>query len=56
VKPISNHTEIGGLIAGLALPWALKFTGKFWEVYSQYQLLEQLTAAVGTESGHYKTD
>ncbi len=49
------ESEIIGLAAGLALPWALKFTGKFWDVYSQYQLLDQLTASMTTESGHYQT-
>jgi hypothetical protein len=48
------ESEIIGVVAGLALPWALKFTGKFWDVYSQYQLLDQLTSAIGTEQDHYK--
>jgi hypothetical protein len=48
------ESEIVGLVAGLALPWAMKFTGKFWDVYSQYQLLEQLTDSIGSESGHYR--
>jgi len=48
------ESELMGLAAGLALPWALKFTGKFWDVYSQYQLLDQLTGAIGTEAGHYQ--
>ncbi|HET7186300.1 MAG TPA: hypothetical protein VFI82_16570 [Terriglobales bacterium] len=48
------ESEIIGLAAGLALPWALKFTGKFWDVYSRYQLLDQLTNSIGTESGRYK--
>ncbi len=60
VNPLSARSgaeiesEIIGLAAGLALPWAMKFTGKFWDVYSQYQLLDQLTNLIGTESGHYK--
>jgi hypothetical protein len=48
------ESEIIGLAAGLALPWAMKFTGKFWDVYSQYQLLDQLTNSMATDSGHYK--
>jgi hypothetical protein len=48
------ESEIIGLAAGLALPWAMKFTGKFWDVYSQYQLLDQLTNSIATDSGHYK--
>jgi len=47
------ESEIIGLAAGLALPWALKFTGKFWDVYAQYQLLEQLTSSIGDNTGHY---
>ncbi len=47
------ESEIIGLVAGIGLPWALKFTGKFWDVYSRYQLLEQLTNGIGSESGHY---
>ncbi len=48
------ESEILGLAAGLVFPWALKFTGKFWDVYSQYQLLDQLTTSIGTDTGHYK--
>jgi hypothetical protein len=48
------ESEVIGLVAGLVIPWALKFTGKFWDVYSQYQLFDQLTNAIGTETGHYK--
>ncbi len=48
------ESEIVGLVTGLALPWAMKFTGKFWDVYSQYELLEQLTNSIGSDSGHYK--
>ncbi len=50
------ESEVIGLIAGLAVPWALKFTGKFWDVYSQYQLFDQLTNAIGTDTGHYKVN
>jgi hypothetical protein len=48
------ESEIVGLIAGVALPKALKFTGKFWDIYSQYGLLDQLTQAIGSETGHYQ--
>jgi hypothetical protein len=57
VSPTSGsqiQSEIIGLIAGVALPWALKFTGKFWDIYAQYQLLDQLAATIGSDSGHYR--
>ncbi len=46
-------TEIIGLAAGLGVPLALKLTGKFWDVYGRYHILEHLTDGIGSESGHY---
>lgn len=47
------ESEIIGLATSLALPYALKFTGKFWDIYPQYHVLEQLTEGIGSSSGHY---
>jgi len=43
---------IVGLAAGAAFPYALKYTGKFWEIHRQYHLLNQLAAGIGSER-HY---
>lgn len=47
------ESDIIGLLSGVALPLALKFTGKFWDVYPQYHVLEQLTKDIGTGAGQY---
>ena len=47
------ESEIIGLAANLAMPYALKFTGMFWDVHGQYHILEQLAEGVGASSGHY---
>lgn len=47
------ESEIIGLAANLATPFALKFTGMFWDVHGQYHILEQLTQDIGSNSGHY---
>lgn len=44
---------IVGLGARAAFPWALKYTGKFWEVHKQYGILQALAAGFGSASGHY---
>lgn len=46
-------SEIIGIAASLLMPFALKFTGMFWDVHSQYHILENLTEGIGTSSGHY---
>jgi hypothetical protein len=43
---------IEGLAVGAAFPYALKYTGKFWEVHNQYHLLEHLASGIGS-GGHY---
>jgi hypothetical protein len=43
---------IVGLAAGAAFPYALKYTGKFWEIHGQYHLLDHLAAGIGS-AGHY---
>ena len=47
------ESDIIGLLSGVALPFALKFTGKFWDVYPQYHILEQLTKGMGSAAGRY---
>ncbi len=46
-------STIIGLGARVAFPWALKFTGKFWEVHKQYGILQALSQGIGSASGHY---
>jgi hypothetical protein len=47
------QSEIAGLAANLLMPFALKFTGMFWDVHGQYHILEGLAQNIGTNSGHY---
>jgi hypothetical protein len=47
------ESEIIGLAANLAMPFALKFTGMFWDVHGRYHILERLAENIGTSSGHY---
>lgn len=42
-----------GLAATFLTPIALKFTGMFWDVHSQYHILENLAAGIGSSSGRY---
>ena len=46
--------EIIGLAANLATPYALKFTGMFWDVHTQYHVLERLAQEIGSGTGHYR--
>jgi len=43
---------IAGLAAGAAFPYALKYTGKFWEIHRQYHLLDHLASGIGA-ARHY---
>lgn len=47
------ESEIVGLAANLLTPFALKFTGMFWDVHSQYHILANLTQDLGSGNGHY---
>lgn len=49
----SLPSEIIGLAVNLATPFALRFTGMFWDVHGQYHILEQLTDGFGSASGRY---
>jgi hypothetical protein len=46
-------SEIIGLALNLGMPYALRFTGMFWDVHAQYHILERLVEGVGSDSGHY---
>ena len=48
------EAEIIGLAANLFLPFALKYTGMFWDVHGQYHVLERLAGEIGSDSGHYR--
>jgi hypothetical protein len=41
-----------GLAADAVFPYALKYTGKFWDVHKQYHLLDHLAEGIGV-AGHY---
>src|SRR6266849_94290 len=47
------ESEIICLAANRVMPFALKFTGMFWDVHGQYHILERLAEGVGSNSGHY---
>ncbi|HEV2115172.1 MAG TPA: hypothetical protein VGR48_04040 [Terriglobales bacterium] len=47
------QSEIIGLAANLITPFALKFTGMFWDVHGKYHILEGLAEGIGSNSGHY---
>lgn len=46
--------EIIGLAANLATPYALRFTGTFWDVHTHYHVLERLAQDIGSGTGHYR--
>jgi len=60
VNPIGSTSgsdiisEIIGLAANLATPYALRFTGMFWDVHGQYHILERLAKDIGANNGHYR--
>jgi len=35
------------------LPVALNYTGRFWSIYGQYSILDQLASGIGSNAGHY---
>jgi hypothetical protein len=47
------ESEIIGLAANVFMPFALKFTGMFWDVHGRYHILEGLAQGIGSNSGHY---
>ncbi|HEV2963164.1 MAG TPA: hypothetical protein VG649_15140 [Candidatus Angelobacter sp.] len=53
----SKESKIESLIIGIAssagFPVALKYTGKFWDVHTQYHILSRLTEGISSGSGHY---
>ena len=48
------QSEIIGLATNLLMPFALKFTGMFWDIHGQYHVLEGLAQDIGSNSGHYR--
>lgn len=50
------QSEIIGLAANLLVPLALKYTGMFWDIHSQYQILEGLTKNISAANGRYSLD
>jgi len=52
----SSASSVASIIEGLAadavFPYALKYTGKFWDVHKQYHLLDHLAEGIGA-AGHY---
>src|SRR5206468_6316102 len=53
---VSSASSVASIIEGLAadavFPYALKYTGKFWDVHKQYHLLNHLADGIGA-GGHY---
>ena len=45
--------KVVAAIAGLGLPVALNYTGRFWSIYGQYSILDQLASGIGSNAGHY---
>lgn len=43
-----------GLATNLATPFALKYTGMFWDVHGQYHILERLAQDLASGTGHYR--
>jgi hypothetical protein len=48
------ESEIIGLASGILVPFALKYTGMFWDVHSQYHVLEHLAEGFGSDTDHYR--
>jgi hypothetical protein len=48
------QSELIGLATNLLMPFALKFTGMFWDIHGQYHVLEGLAQDFGSNSGHYR--
>jgi hypothetical protein len=59
LNPVGDTTgselksEIIGLATNLLAPFALNFTGIFWDVHGEYHILEGLAQEIGSNSGHY---
>ncbi len=47
-------SEIIGLATSVLMPYALKFTGMFWDVHGQYHILEHLAEGFGSDTGRYR--
>jgi hypothetical protein len=47
------ESQIIGLAANILMPFALKFTGMFWDIHGRYHILEGLAEGIGSNSGRY---
>ena len=47
------QSELEGLALNLLMPFALKYTGMFWDIHGQYHVLEGLVEGIGSNTGHY---
>jgi hypothetical protein len=47
------ESELEGLAINLLMPFALKYTGMFWDIHGQYHVLEGLVQGIGSNTGHY---
>ncbi len=53
-NPSNLESVIVGVFTRTAFPYALKYTGKFWDVHRDYHILDALTQGIAAESHHYK--
>jgi hypothetical protein len=47
------ESELEGLAINVLMPFALKYTGMFWDIHGQYHVLEGLVQGIGSNTGHY---
>lgn len=48
------ESKATGLAADIAVPIALRYTGKFWDVHRRYAILQQLSQGFSSETTHYQ--
>lgn len=53
-KPSNLESVIVGVFTRTAFPYALKYTGKFWDVHRDYHVLDALTQGIAAESRQYQ--
>ncbi|HEV3040744.1 MAG TPA: hypothetical protein VHA33_23465 [Candidatus Angelobacter sp.] len=52
-KQSKIESLIIGIVSSAGFSLALKYTGKFWDVHTQYHILSRLTDGISSSSGHY---
>ncbi len=52
-RPSSIESIIIGAVTRIAFPLSLKYTGKFWDVYRRYHILEALTRGIASPTRNY---